>query len=186
MLYEMLSYVVEIVAGLLAGFLLLRFWMQALRVRPPQSLALSIFQLTDWIVRPIRRIVPGFAGLDWASLIAAFFVAMIPALLEVMMNGFFNTLLVLVLTSFRLLHWILYGLMGLLIMEAVLSFVNPHAPLAPLIRALNAPLLAPLRRIIPPIGGLDFSVLVAFLLLQLIGQLLVRELPRVIMFIARM
>ncbi|MBY0573841.1 MAG: YggT family protein, partial [Undibacterium sp.] len=61
--------------------------------------------------------------------------------------------------------------------EAILSFVNPYAPLAPLIRALNAPILAPLRRLIPPVGGLDFSILVAFVILQMLNWVLHPFLP---------
>ena len=73
---------------------------------------------------------------------------------------------------FRFLNWIIYGFMGLLIIEVVFSWINPHAPLAPFIRALNDPLLRPLRRVIPPVGGLDLSVLVALILLQIIKYLL--------------
>ena len=63
--------------------------------------------------------------------------------------------------------------MALLVIEAIFSWVNPHAPLAPLVRALNDPLLRPLRRVVPLLGGLDLSLLVALILLQ-IAQLLLR------------
>jgi YggT family protein len=65
--------------------------------------------------------------------------------------------------------------MGLLIIEVIFSWINPHAPLAPFVRALNEPLLRPLRRVIPPVGGLDLSVLAAFILLQ-IGLYVLRQL----------
>jgi len=65
------------------------------------------------------------------------------------------------------LNWILWSLMLLLIVEVVFSWINPHAPAAPFVRALNEPLLRPLRRVIPPLGGLDMSVLVALILLQI-------------------
>ena len=184
MFYEMFSFVLDIVAGIFAGFLLLRFWVQTLRLRPPASLAQSIFQLTDWIVRPIRRLVPGFGGFDWASLIAAFLVALLSYGLEFLFSGHFNAGLLFALSLLRLGQWILYGLMGLLVLEAILSFVNPYAPLAPLIRALNQPLLAPLRKIIPPVGGFDFSVLVALILLQLLGRVLVLAVPRLFMLLS--
>ena len=51
--------IVDAIATLLGGALLLRFWMQAIRVRPPSSVAQFTFQLSDWLVRPLRRIVPG-------------------------------------------------------------------------------------------------------------------------------
>jgi YggT family protein len=81
-LYGIFTFVIDIVAGLFAGFLLLRFWMQALRVRPPMGLGQSIFQITDWLIHPIRRFIPGFGGYDWASLIAVFLVALLSTALE--------------------------------------------------------------------------------------------------------
>jgi uncharacterized protein YggT (Ycf19 family) len=60
-----------------------------------------------------------------------------------------------------LADWIIYGFMGLLILEVIFSWINPDAPLAPFVRALNDPLLRPMRRVIPPVGGIDLSVLVA-------------------------
>ena len=67
----------------------------------------------------------------------------------------------------RFVKWIIYGFVALLIIEAIFSWVNPHAPLAPFVHALNDPLLRPIRRVVPPVGGLDLSVLVAVLLLQI-------------------
>ena len=184
MFYEMFSFVVEIVAGIFAGFLLLRFWMQALRLRPPSSLGQAMFQITDWMVKPIRRIVPGFGGLDWASLIAAFLVALLSITLESIFSGQFHVSLLLLAAIIRLVQWILYGLMALLVLEAILSFVNPYAPLAPTIRALNAPLLSPVRRLIPPVGGIDFSTLVVLIILQLLSRVLMSVLPRLYFYLA--
>jgi YggT family protein len=73
----------------------------------------------------------------------------------------------LVLSVLRLLEWVLYGFMGLIIIEAVFSWVNPAAPLAPFIRALTDPVMRPLRRIVPLIGSIDLSPLIALLLLQI-------------------
>ena len=69
--------IVDAIATLLGGALLLRFWMQAIRVRPPSSVAQFTFQLSDWLVRPLRRIVPGVGGYDWASLIGAFLIVLL-------------------------------------------------------------------------------------------------------------
>ena len=174
MLNDIFTFVIDTVTGLFAGFLLLRFWMQVQRVRPPTGLAQAIFQLTDWLVHPIRRIVPGFRGYDWASLIAAFLIALLAMLVKVWLMGVFAPLAILWLTIFRMLQWILYGLMALLVLEAIFSWVNPHAPFAPFIRALNEPVLSPLRKLIPPLGGLDFSPLVALVILQILNMVLVK------------
>ena len=161
-----LQLIVDTVAGVVGGVLLLRFWMQVTRVRPPASVAQFTFTLTDWLVRPLRRILPGVGGYDWASLIGAFLVVL--AASSVMFLAGWTVQMVLLTAVLRFLHWIIYGFIGLLILEVIFSWVNPDAPLAPFVRALNYPLLRPIRRVVPPIGGIDFSVLVAFILLQIV------------------
>ena len=73
----------------------------------------------------------------------------------------------LLLTALSMVHWIGYGFIGLLFIEVIFSWVNPNAPLAPMVSALNEPLMRPLRRIVPAVGGIDLSPLVAFLLLRI-------------------
>lgn len=165
-----LQLIVDTVAGVIGGVLLLRFWMQVTRVRPPASIAQFTFTLTDWLVRPLRRILPGVGGYDWASLIGAFLVVLVAS--AVLLLAGWSGQGVLLYALFRFLNWIIYGFMGLLIIEVIFSWINPHAPLAPFVHALNDPLLRPLRRMIPPVGGLDLSVLVALILLQIVQYLL--------------
>ena len=157
--------VVNAIATLLGGALLLRFWMQAIRVRPPSSVAQFTFQLSDWLVRPLRRLVPGVGGYDWASLIGAFLIVLLAT--SVLLIGGWTPQAILLMALQRFLEWILYGFMILLVLEAIFSWINPHAPLAPFVRALNEPLLRPLRRIVPLVGNLDLSLLVALILLQI-------------------
>lgn len=169
-LFSIVNLIVGTIAMLLGGVLLLRFWMQAIRVRPPSTVAQFTFQLSDWLVRPLRRVVPGVGGYDWASLVGAFLIVLAASALFLVIGRSFQDILLLALKTFLL--WIIYGFMFMLIVEAILSWVNPQAPLAPFVRALNEPLLRPLRRMLPLIGGLDLSVLVAVILLQ-IAQMLI-------------
>jgi YggT family protein len=157
--------VVNAIATLLGGALLLRFWMQAIRVRPPSSVAQFTFQLSDWLVRPLRRLVPGVGGYDWASLIGAFLIVLLAT--SVLFIAGWSAQAVFLAALQRFLEWILYGFMILLVLEAIFSWINPHAPLAPFVRALNEPLLRPLRRVVPLVGSLDLSLLVALVLLQI-------------------
>ena len=157
--------IVDTIAGLLGAVLLLRFWMQAIRVRPPSSVAQFTFQLSDWLVRPLRRVVPGVGGFDWASLIGAFLIVLLATSVLFFVGAPWQAVLLAALHRF--LQWILYGFMAMLVIEAIFSWVNPHAPLAPFIRALNEPLLRPLRKVVPLVGNLDLSLLVALILLQI-------------------
>jgi YggT family protein len=167
-----LQLIIDTAASVLGGVLLLRFWMQAIRVRPPAQVAQFTFTLTDWLVRPMRRLVPGVGGFDWASLIGAFLVVLLAN--SIMLIAGWPAEAIILGALFRFLNWIIYGFMALLIIEAVFSWINPHAPLAPFIHALNDPLLRPLRRVIPPIGGIDLTVLVALILLQVLQMVLGR------------
>ncbi len=137
MLYSILGLIVDTVTGIFGAILLLRFWMQVVRVRPPMAFAQFMFQATDWLVKPLRRLLPGVGGYDWASFVGAFLVVLVAVALD------------------------------LLLIEVIFSWVNPHAPLAPLVRALNEPMMRPLRRVIPLMGGIDLSPIVAFLILRI-------------------
>jgi YggT family protein len=172
-LQNIFTLIIETIASVLGGVLLLRFWIQAVRVRPPQQLAQFIFTLSDWAVKPLRRVLPGLGGYDWASLIGAVLVAVICILLELGVRSAFNASLIFSLSALLFFQWVFYGLIALLIIEAIFSWVNPNAPLAPFVRALNEPLLRPLRRIIPLIGSVDLSPLAALILLRVVHQLVI-------------
>ena len=180
MLYDIFMLVAETAAAVLATILLIRFWMQATRVRPPSPIANFIFVMSDWLVKPLRKIIPGSGGYDWASLVAAYLVALAVTALIFVGAGFGLSAEMFLLALIRLVHWIVYGFMGLLLIDVVLSWINPHAPMAPLIRALTDPLLRPLRRVLPSLGGIDLSPLVAFVLLRIVLYAVDRGLPQLL------
>ncbi|MDQ2821629.1 MAG: YggT family protein [Pseudomonadota bacterium] len=167
-----LQYIIDAAATILGGALLLRFWMQAVRVRPPSTVAQFTFTLTDWLVKPLRRVLPGVGGYDWASLLGAFLVVVLASSLLFVVG--YDVQMVLLHALLRFLNWIIYGFMALLIIQAVFSWINPNAPLAPFVNALGEPLLRPVRKVIPPLGGLDLSVLVVLILLQIAQLVLSR------------
>lgn len=174
MFNSIITLIIDTAASMLGGVLLLRFWMQAIRVRPPYAVGQFIFQLSDWLVLQLRKILPGLGGYDWSSMIGAIAVAFLASLVEVALFGALDPQLILVLTLARIGNWILYGFMGMILIGAVFSWINPHAPLAPFVASLSEPLLRPLRRVIPLVGNIDLSPLAALLLLQ-IALLLLRN-----------
>jgi YggT family protein len=151
--------------------------MQVIRVRPPQQIAQFTFQLSDWLILPLRRIVPGIGGYDWSSLIATVLVAFIAVLLNNLLQGRLNIIIILLITLHSVLRWILYGFIVLLIAGAIFSWVNPQAPLAPFVRSLSDPILSPLRRFVPLIGNIDLSPLVALIALQICLSILAGVFP---------
>ncbi|MCL1887205.1 MAG: YggT family protein [Betaproteobacteria bacterium] len=166
-----LQIIIDTAAALFGGLMLLRFWMAAVRVRPPMQIGNFVYVLTNWLVNPLRKVIPDTGKQDWASLIGAILIAVLAAIAKSMaIVPVFMVKIILILTLLTLFNWVVYGIMGLLILEVIFSWVNPHAPLAPLVGALNRPFLAPIRKLIPPIGGLDLSVLVAFIILNIASR----------------
>lgn len=168
MIISIFNLIIDTAATILAGLLLFRFWMQVVRVRPPFSLGQFIFKLTDWLVLPLRRALPGVGGYDWASLSGAVLVVLASMAIQLGVRSAFQPQDWLLLSLLTLVHLIAYGFIGLIILEVILSWVNPHAPIAPTVRALCDPILSPFRRLLPAIAGIDLSPIVAFLALRIL------------------
>lgn len=172
-------FLADAILGFFTVLFLLRFYMQVLRVSFAGPLGHFVVTLTNWAVRPVRRVVPGLFGLDLASLLIAFLLQL--ALFGVAFSLFpryagmeagaavpiflWAALIGLVRTSIHIL-------IGALIIQAVLSWVSPHSPLAPALHQFTRPFLNPIRRILPPISGIDLSPLVAIVLAQVVLMLL--------------
>lgn len=176
MLDQALKLVLDVAFGLLVYTLLLRFAMQALRAPFRNPVGQATIALTDWIVKPLRRIVPGVGGYDWASLLAAwlFQALWIFALFLVFGSGFAGvtlmaSLYVLAAAGVELLKAAVWLLIIVVFAQAMLSWFAPDGPLSGLLNALTFPFLRPLRRWIPPIGGtLDLTPLIVIVLAQLV------------------
>lgn len=174
MLTQIVSLLLGTAADLLAIALLARVWMQWARAPFRNPLGQFVSVVTDWAVKPLRRVVPGLFGIDLASLLAAWLVqiaylgvmaGLTGAATAVSGGAILGVAWLAVLATLRLF---VYLLMGAVIVAALLSWINPHSPFASIVDALTRPLLAPLRRLIPPIGGLDLTPLAALLLLQVV------------------
>lgn len=190
---QAVSFVLEVFFGLFIYGFLLRFLMQALRAPFRNPAGQAVIALTDWAVKPLRRVIPGAGGYDWASLVAAWLtqVALIATLYVVFSSGFAafsgnGVLYVLASAAVQLLKTTITLAMVVVIVQAILSWVAPDGPLAGLLNALTFPFLRPLRRVIPPIGGaLDLSPLVLIVVLQLLLMLPVRWLEGAVAAILR-
>jgi len=168
LLASILNLIIDTIATILAALMLFRFWMQVVRVRPPFSLGQLIFRLTDWLVLPLRRALPGVGGQDWASLLGACLVTLAAIALELGVRSAFAVEPWLLLSLLSLVHSIASGFIGLIILEVILSWVNPYAPIGHTVRAVTDPILQPFRRLLPAIAGIDLSPILAFLALRIL------------------
>lgn len=169
MLYQIASFLLDVIGGLLTGACLLRLYMQWQRIPFGNPVGGLIFALTDWLVLPLRRVIRPVGRWDMASLVAA--------VLMQLAQYFLLTLLLGAASAWAWLPWLalfglarvaVSGLIGLLIVYAVLSWVQARSPLADVIARLSEPVLRPFRRIIPLVGGIDLSPLVVLVLLQVV------------------
>ena len=171
MLIQIISLLLEVVTGVLGGACLLRLYMQHQRIpmsaRSGNPLGRFVFALTDWLVLPLRRVVPGAGRWDLASLVATFLLELAQfTLLWLLLESEAGFASVLVLAAFGVVRLVISGLSGLVIVYAILSWVQSNTVLADLIERLVAPPLAPIRRLVPLVGGVDLSPLVLLVLLQ--------------------
>jgi YggT family protein len=173
MLVQIILFMLDTVCGLLTLALLVRFALQWARASFRNPLGQFIVAVTDWMVRPARRVVPGLFGLDLASLLLAWLWQVIYQGIALGLSGVLlvvspaPALVVLLLAALEVVKIGLYLVMGAVMVSAVFSWVNPYAPLAEVFNTLTRPLLRPFRRFIPPVGGVDLSPLALLLVLQI-------------------
>lgn len=172
MLAEALLFLADALLQPFAAVLLFRFHAVWLRVPMRNPLGEFVLAITDFIVLPLRRRLPAAAGMDSATLLPAFVFEFIYLVAFLGLQGYafapFPLIGLVLWTLVKLLKLSLYLLMASLLLEAILSWFNPHTLLAPLLGAVNRPFVQPLRRRMPMPGGLDLSILVLLLLCQLV------------------
>ena len=171
-------FLLEVLFFFLMAAALLRAWMNQLRIHMSAQPGRFAIALTDWLVAPVRRILPrpmAQSRVDWGSLIAAVVLALIYGVIWLLLatgvsdRSFSmeaSVLTVLQMALRILVRTLLQGLMLLLLGYAILSWVQPHAPVMATLERLCGPILRPVRRVIPLVGGVDLSVLILIILLQ--------------------
>jgi YggT family protein len=166
-----LIFLLETFLGLFALALLLRFYLQAVRAPARNPLSNFIAALTNFVVIPTRRVVPGLWGYDLSSLLLALLVKAVLIGLVKVLAGFqvgAHLLPVLLLAGVGLLRVFVYIVMFVTVVQAVLSWVNPYSPAMPVLTSMARPFLRVFQRYVPPIGGVDLSPLFVLVACQLV------------------
>jgi len=175
---QILIFLLDTILGLLSLALLLRFYFQLLRVPYYNSISQFLIAVTDFIVRPARRVIPGWAGIDLSTLVLAWLMECMIVTSVYMVQGYdFSANIgtasgvMGLLGIVEIIKITLYIVLIMIIMQAVLSWVNPHSPLAPLLDSFTRPFLAVFRKRIPPIANVDLSPLFVLILIQVLLML---------------
>lgn len=176
-LVNIVIFLLKTLGSLYLMVVLLRLMLQIARADFYNPLSQAVVKATNPLLLPLRKIIPGIMGIDFASIILALLVAMALAQSIILLKGFG------LLNPFYLLAWsaviVLASLASLLfwalIILVIASFVAPQSyhPALLLIRQLMQPVLGPIQKVIPPMGGLDFSPLVLIIGLQIISNFLI-------------
>jgi YggT family protein len=162
---EAIRYIVDMLFLLLTLAFVLRLLFQWVRADFRDPVADAIVRVTNWLIMPLRRVLPPIGKIDTATLVAVIAVASIRTLVQFAMAGVgpgeIGLILFLRIDVVNLADLVLYIYLFALLIYALTSFVSPggYAPGVRLLSRLCEPLLKPVRRIIPPIGQIDFSVL---------------------------
>ncbi len=172
MLSGTFALILQAVAGFFTALLLIRTVMRFQRISFVGQLGQFVLATTNWAVIPFQKIVPGVGRLDLCSLLPAWLIQVAVVLILQLLAGVTNPahllpaalllgLLGLVKSALQMLMWVV-------IIGAVLSWVNPHSPMAGPIHMFTRPFLAPIRRVVPPVANVDLSPLVLLLILQIV------------------
>lgn len=171
---QALIFLVQVGFGFYILTLMLRFLFQVMRADFYNPFSQFVVALTNPLLKPLRRVIPGLLGIDWASVLLLYAFKMT----ELFIVGTLSDLstltpaLLFVVASVDLVKLALYVFLFAIIIRAVLSWVNPYGlrgnPAGTVLISLTEPLLAPARRLIPTLSGFDLSPIVVLVVIQLL------------------
>ena len=172
---QALIFLLETFLGLFSLALLLRFYLQAVRAPARNPMTQFLAALTDFIVRPTRRIIPGLWGYDLSTLLLAWLtelllVASVLALKGYQLGPGVGSAIVgfMLLASLNLVKLFMYILMVAVFAQAILSFIAPRGPATSILASLTRPFLGLFQRRVPPVGGVDLSPLFVLVICQIL------------------
>lgn len=173
-------FLIEIIFGLYILAVLLRFLLARVRADFYNPLSQFIVKVTNPAIKPLRRIIPGYMGIDWPSIVLLFAVQIVEIILIALVSSgsIPAPMGLLVLTFAYLLKNVIYIYIFIILIQVIISWINPGAynPATVIMHQLSEPVLKPARRMLPPAGGFDWSPLIVLIGLQLMIILLVAPL----------
>ncbi|GBG15633.1 YggT family protein [Novimethylophilus kurashikiensis] len=180
MIAQAAIFLLDTLFGLFTLSVLLRFYLQLVGAPFHNPISQAIVAFTNFLVRPTRRIIPSLGGLDMSTLLLAFIAQLILQAATLWLQGYPLMLAtgtayaaLVGLAALGLVKLSIYIFLYAVIIQAILSWVNPYTPVAPLLDSLTRPLMRPLRGKFTMGSGIDLTPLVVFLIAQLLLMLVV-------------
>ncbi|UZJ43348.1 YggT family protein [Marinimicrobium sp. C6131] len=174
---EIAIYIIRTLGSLYLMLVLLRFLFQMVRADFYNPISQFVAKATNPLLMPLRKVIPGFFGVDLAALVLALAVQwlLIQLVLVIAGLGFLNPLYTIAWSAIGLLSVVLSIYFWCLIISIIASWVAPFSqhPALILVRQLVAPVMAPFQKLIPPLGGIDITPIFAFMVLHILNRYLV-------------
>jgi len=169
MFAQIATFLIDTIVSFLVFLLLARFHFQWLRVPFRNPMGEFLLATTNWAVMPARRVVPGLAGLDLATLLLAWALQAAGLWAQAAIAGAEpSALAILAIAAVDLVRYSIYILVFAVFVQVAISWINPDAPLGPLFDMVTRPFLRPVRRYVPPVGRVDLSPLVLLIILYVL------------------
>lgn len=176
---EVINYLLKFFFDAVVMILILRVWLQLVKADFYNPLSQFIVKVSNPLVIPVRRIIPGLGGIDLATVLLALTFSVLEFIIIPMLNGgALDIVGALIVGSLALIKQVGFMLFIIMLIMAIMSWVvQGYNPTMMIFQQLTEPFLRPIRQVIPSIGGLDLSILVAFLLLNIINIFLSSNVP---------
>ena len=185
MLSTALHFLLSTIFNLLTLLFLLRFFLQLFKSPFNNPLSYMVVSLTDFAVKPARRIIPSWGRIDLSTLILALLTQFLLQLsliwlrdipISLVGNSIWTSLIG--MSFLGVIRTTLDVFFYAILLQVILSWVNPQSPISSVLNNLTKPVLAPIQRILPNAGGMDFSPVVALILIQMINISVVKTLEQ--------
>ena len=171
-LYQVLTFLIEVAVTLIGGACLLRLYMRWRRMSMGNPVGRFVQALSDWLVLPLQRLMPPGKQFDVASLLAAWLLKLLQYAVLMALVGLGSWSLLPVLALLGVAKLAASVATAVIIVAAVMSWMQNRTPVSDMFERLAAPLLAPVRKLVPLVGGIDLSPLLVIVALQVIGIVL--------------
>ena len=173
-------FLVELFFNIFILALILRYLFTIVRVDSLNPLSILIIKITNPLLKPLRRTIPGYFGVDWSSVLALFLVQAIEIMLVALIINGAPPILggLAILAIAHLLRMILYIYLFIILIQVIISWINPNTynPIIKIMHQISTPILKPARKIIPSAGGIDFSPLIILVIINLFMILVISPL----------
>ena len=185
MLTTALNFLLTTLFNMLTLLFLLRFFLQLFRAPFNNPLSYMVVSLTDFAVKPVRKVIPSWGKIDLSTLVLALFTQLLLQFcllwlrdlpISLVGNTIWTSLIGMgLLGVFRTMMDVFFYA---ILLQVILSWVNPQSPISSVLSSLTKPILAPIQRLLPTAGGMDFSPVVALILIQMLNVSVVRTLEQ--------